>query len=89
MSVFFDPPVKYTFRGKDILSSHLMADTSEELLAFARRIGLKPAWIQEAGTDKEHFDLMNSRIEVAERAGAERLSRTEFVRRWKARRIAP
>ena len=37
--------------------SHLMADTSTELVEFADRLGLSPEWIQYPGTAKEHFDV--------------------------------
>lgn len=37
--------------------SHLMADTREELDDFARRLGLRPSWIQHPGTPKEHYDV--------------------------------
>lgn len=37
--------------------SHLLADTPDELRAFADRLGLNPAWIQHEGTHREHFDL--------------------------------
>lgn len=36
---------------------HLTADSTEELVAFARKLGLRPAWIQYPGTWKEHFDV--------------------------------
>lgn len=48
---------------------HLWADTSEELHAIARRIGLKRAWFQ----DKPHFahyDLTPGRRTLALRLGA-------------------
>jgi hypothetical protein len=37
--------------------SHMMADSTDELVAFAKRLGLRPAWIQHPGTWEEHFDL--------------------------------
>lgn len=40
--------------------SHLMADTPEELAAFARRLRLRPEWVQCPGTWKEHFDVTDS-----------------------------
>ena len=50
--------------------SHLMADTSEELLAFVDRLGLSRAWIQYPGTAKEHFDVTDSVRAAALRLGA-------------------
>lgn len=40
--------------------SHLQADTHEELMEFARRLGLKAAWLQKPGTVIEHFDVTDS-----------------------------
>ena len=37
--------------------SHLQADTPEELARFARKLGLKAAWLQSAGDWKEHYDV--------------------------------
>lgn len=37
--------------------SHLMADTPEELAAFARKLRLRPEWVQYPGTWKEHYDV--------------------------------
>jgi hypothetical protein len=45
--------------------SHMVADTTAELLAAADRLGLRRAWLQHAGTPLEHFDVTNS---VRERA---------------------
>lgn len=41
-----------------------------ELVAFARRIGLKEKWIQRRGTALEHFDLTEKRRSAALAAGA-------------------
>lgn len=40
--------------------SHLMADTHEELEAFARRLGLRPEWIQKQGRRTEHYDVTDT-----------------------------
>ncbi|MFP7835242.1 DUF4031 domain-containing protein [Marisediminicola sp. LYQ134] len=40
--------------------SHLMADNSEELFAFAVGIGLRPEWVQKPGTYREHFDVTDA-----------------------------
>lgn len=58
MAVYVDDyRVEATVQGVTARWSHLMADTSEELLAFADRLGLHRAWIQHPGTAKEHFDV--------------------------------
>lgn len=55
--------------------SHLMSDLpgdegTRELIAFARRLGMRPAWIQYRGTAKEHFDLTEGKRWQAIRLGA-------------------
>ena len=50
--------------------SHLMADTHEELLHFARALGLNPRWIQHEGKPLEHFDLTEPKRQAALRLGA-------------------
>ena len=61
---------------------HLMCDgSSDELLVFAREIGLKDEWLQRAGSEREHFDLTEESREAAIRAGAVPVSPQEIVRR--------
>ncbi|MEB2504594.1 DUF4031 domain-containing protein [Burkholderia sp. BCCIQ04A] len=50
--------------------SHLIADTTDELLAMVRAIGVNPKWIQHAGTRDEHFDIAISMRAAAIAAGA-------------------
>lgn len=50
--------------------SHLMADTDEELHAFADRLGLKRSWHQKPGTAISHYDVTDSRRQEALRLGA-------------------
>ena len=49
---------------------HMIADTSEELLAMADRIGVQRKWIQHAGFHDEHFDIALSKKSAALMAGA-------------------
>lgn len=56
------------FRGMKM--SHLMADTTEELLEMVDKIGVKREWIQSAGTKLEHFDICLSKRVKAVAAGA-------------------
>ncbi len=54
---------------------HLMSDVDDaELLAFAQRIGLKPEWLQDAGTFTSHFDVTEPKRRAAVRAGAIEIS---------------
>lgn len=89
MSVWFDEPAMHgaRLRGKPVVSAHLMADSTEELVTFAASIGLVRKWIQHEGDVKEHFDLMGEgKCDLAQQRGAERLDRQEFVRRYRLRR---
>lgn len=60
--------------GRPANWSHLFADTHDELIAFALRLGLSPAWIQHAGTYREHYDVTDTVRQVAISHGAEQIS---------------
>jgi hypothetical protein len=78
VSVYVDDG-KEPYRG--MLMSHMCADTTEELLAMADRIGIARKWIQHPGTYREHFDVCQSKRSQAVSFGAELVSRRELVRR--------
>lgn len=54
--------------------SHLFADTHEELEEFARKLKLKPEWIQYPGTKNEHYDVIDTKRALAIKLGAEKVS---------------
>lgn len=54
----------------DAVWSHLTADTSEELHAFAQSIGLHREWAQKEGTRREHYDVTEPKRQEAMRRGA-------------------
>lgn len=56
------------YRG--MLMCHLVADTTEELLAMVDKIGVQRKWIQNPGTYREHFDIAKGKRELAIKAGA-------------------
>ena len=68
--------------------SHLVADTTEELLQMADTIKVSHRWLQHAGTPKEHFDICNSKRLLAIKAGAVRITQRELGVRFIARRKA-
>jgi len=49
---------------------HMLADTEEELLAMADKIGVQRRWHQYPGTIKSHFDICTSKREKAVDLGA-------------------
>ncbi|MDN7763030.1 MULTISPECIES: DUF4031 domain-containing protein [Burkholderia cepacia complex] len=59
-----------TRSGRIYKMSHLIADTSDELLAMVRTIGVNPKDIQHRGTRDEHFDITKSKRAAAIAAGA-------------------
>src|SRR5690606_3654958 len=67
MTVYVDP-ARHPF-GR-MMMCHMMADTTEELLAMADRIGIARKWLQRAGTAYEHFDIAKSKRAMAIAAGA-------------------
>lgn len=57
-----------------LIMSHLLADSTDELLAMAARLGLQPRWLQHAGTPREHFDISLSKRTLAVRYGAQEIT---------------
>lgn len=53
-----------------MMMCHMMADTTEELLAMADKIGVARKWMQKAGTTYEHFDISKGKRAEAVAAGA-------------------
>jgi len=68
---------------------HMLADTTEELLAMANRIGLQHKWIQKAGTPEEHFDVSLSRRKLAIQFGAIEIDKYKLVAILKSKREEP
>lgn len=66
--------------------SHMIADTTAELLAMADRIGVARRWIQHAGTHQEHFDIALSKRAIAIAAGAQAITWRELSEKCRARR---
>ena len=67
-------------------SCHLMADTVDELHAFAARIGMRRAWFQTSRKGLPHYDLTRPRRARAVALGAVELTRAEFVARVRTAR---
>jgi len=58
-------------------SAHLLADSIEELHAFAESIGMRREWFQPGSTP--HYDVTSARHRQAIAAGAKLLNRFELV----------
>ena len=83
MAVYVDP-ARHPFRR--MMMCHMVADTREELLEMAARIGVDHRWIQKAGTPHEHFDICKSKRAAAVRHGAIEVGALELGRILRAKR---
>jgi hypothetical protein len=81
--IVFDRPrpvVFHHFRRTAHLISTLEAPWStEEILTFGARIGLRCEWLQHPGHWKEHFDLFDEGILRARDAGALEVARRSMA----------
>lgn len=68
--------------------SHMLADTTDELLAMADKIGVQRKWLQHGGTPHEHFDIAKSKRELAIHHGAVEITMREAARKVRERRLA-
>lgn len=65
---------------------HMIADSTDELLAMADLIGVDRKWLQYPGRWKEHFDIALSKRALAVKAGAVEVSMMDLGRILRARR---
>jgi len=68
---------------------HMIADSTEELLLMADRIGVNRKWIQKAGTHWEHFDICLSKRKLAVEYGTEEITSRELGKMLKQRHVKP
>lgn len=71
-----------------MVMSHMMADTTAELLDMADRIGVARKWIQNPGTVYEHFDICLSKKKQAIRLGAKDATFREIADIINSRKLA-
>lgn len=62
-----------------MLMCHMLADSTDELLAMADAIGLQRRWLQKQGAPDEHFDVCRSKRLEAIRRGAKEVSSRDLV----------
>jgi len=58
---------------------HMIADSNEELLQMAARIGVNKKWIQYPGTANEHFDICLSKKKKGIELGAKEINFREYA----------
>lgn len=68
--------------------SHMIADSTEELLSMVDSIGVQRKWIQYSGTPKEHFDICDAKRERALALGALPITWREYANKISERRLA-
>jgi Protein of unknown function (DUF4031) len=63
-----------------MIMCHMMADTTEELLDMADKIGVARKWIQAEGTGREHFDVCISKKIKAISLGAKEVNMRDLAK---------
>ncbi|WP_064577203.1 DUF4031 domain-containing protein [Cupriavidus gilardii] len=67
---------------------HMLADSTDELLAMVDKIGVARRWLQKPGTYREHFDICKSMRVRAVKLGAIEVDRQGLAGILRARRLA-
>ena len=85
MSVYVD-----SMRAKfgRMVMCHMLADSTEELLAMADLIGVQRRWLQDAGEVTEHFDIALSKRGLALKRGAIEVGPHEIAALLRKRKAA-
>lgn len=86
MSVFVDDMEAQFGR---MVMCHMIADSTDELLEMADKIGVQRKWIQNEGSYREHFDVSKDKRRLAVAFGAVEITQRELARILVARRIVP
>jgi hypothetical protein len=90
MTVYVDHAFAYGEWGRWSGGGHLQADTTEELHAFADRMGMRREWFQSkpSRTENDHYDLTEKGRALALELGAIAEDRRAGTRRRQAIRLA-
>lgn len=83
--VYVDSPIYSLGRMK---MCHMLADSTDELLAMADAIGVNRQWLQHAGTPREHFDVCKSKREAAIKLGTIAVTGRDIARTIRKKREA-
>ena len=65
---------------------HMIADTRDELVEMATRIGVKRKWLQSRDRENEHFDICKAMRAKAVLLGAKEITMRDTVRICRGRR---
>lgn len=84
MSIYVD---NYDAPFGSMIMSHMIADSTEELIAMADKIQVSRKWIQKRGTYAEHFDVCKSKRALAVEHGAIVLSPKDLVRKMLEKKL--
>lgn len=76
MAVYVDAPKHPVGR---MVMCHMVADSSEELLEMADKIGVSRKWLQRGGSAREHFDVCKAKRALAVENGAQEVSSRHLV----------
>lgn len=76
MTVYVDD-MRAPYRG--MIMCHMLADSTDELMAMADRIGVARRWVQYPGTAREHFDIAMAKRALAVKAGAVEIDRRQVA----------
>lgn len=60
--------------------SHMVADTTEELLEMVDKIGVQRKWLQHPGTPNEHFDVAMVKRKAAIENGAKEINYRDYAK---------
>jgi len=86
MAVYIDN--MYAVYGRMVMC-HMVADTKDELLAMADKIGVARKWIQDEGLYSEHFDVSKGARALAVKFGAHEITMRRFAEICNARPNSP
>jgi hypothetical protein len=68
-----------------MIMCHMVADTQTELFEMVDKIGVQRKWIQNYGTNREHFDICLAKKKLAIKFGAKEISMRELAAMTKDR----
>lgn len=77
MAVYVDD---YNAPYRNMVMSHMIADTRSELLEMVDKIGVQRKWIQDMWKQSEHYDISLAKKKIAIKHGAKLINARELVK---------